>query len=780
MRLGFELKKIVQSPLYCLFLLLMLGLSVVSFYQASDAQDQYVQAYSKELSDLETVLVNLDLPDESEDQARLTGLRSDLETIRQDLQQQKFDSIPETRELFYQDLAYFVEAYPAVFASYHSLTREDVSQLTTWNDWLLAHGLPDEPVEAGWSLGRLLQARVEAWFGLTMVLMTGGLLVFSQIGERRAGYRRWQLVQADTLTLQYMRRLSAAWLAIMGAGLTSLLLTTLLALLTNGWDWESLTAPVSLFGQTQLWPVWSYVAVLIVSWSLVMWTLGLLFSLVGHLAKSTAAFVALAGLLLLFVSYQTTPSNDWLSHLLPIFSYPLALALQSWREAFLHLDLYALGAILLFCGAYLAIEKWSLGLSAPYQKEEATPTRLTGWSFEILQLTRSSFWFHSTLLLVLTAFLFSAVTTIQKQQVVKEEQERLATITQFYQEDEGSEAALQAEIARLQELVASDSSYQEQLDLLLQAQRDNTLYKELMLKQEELFETDQVALSAFYRDYLQTAQEGWLAQEEAVFASDGIGATGTLENLRRYQTRYQLSHYYWQELAEEGVPAGKRGAELVLPLVENRFETSDVVVPVEEEGWDQSRDFSALGALRSLVDGPFYFVLLMVAVWLGGRGKAAAVEQGTWKLYQTQPGNLKQVLIRKWLLGLGLALGFTSLLFLAVFVVNFFIGGLGYWQDGVLLLSQTEKGELLRYLQGEDLWVWFLSNSVYLPMMFVGLLALEAVLISLLHLVQVYLPKQILSYSLVLLLAAGLLSLVMGIGAWGGLDLLRHLFLFGV
>ncbi|NQP30612.1 hypothetical protein HO924_00025 [Streptococcus suis] len=118
--------------------------------------------------------------------------------------------------------------------------------------------------------------------------------------------------------------------------------------------------------------------------------------------------------------------------------------------------------------------------------------------------------------------------------------------------------------------------------------------------------------------------------------------------------------------------------------------------------------------------------------------------------------DLRQVLFTKWLLGLGQALGFTVFFLVSLFLVNSLVGGIGYLEDGLILLSHSERGIFLELLMGQDLWAWFLPNAPYLLWMVLGLLVLEIVLVSLNHLLQVRFSNRL----VVFILLAGLLVLL--------------------
>lgn len=137
MRLNFEIKKILWSPLYCLLLLGFLGLAYLPISQRQVHQATYVETYKKELSELASVLADIKIEEESEEAPRMVGLKSDIESISQALDEGKFELIPNYRKLMYQDLDYFISRNRQLFQTRQSLTLSEVERLARWNDWLL-------------------------------------------------------------------------------------------------------------------------------------------------------------------------------------------------------------------------------------------------------------------------------------------------------------------------------------------------------------------------------------------------------------------------------------------------------------------------------------------------------------------------------------------------------------------------------------------------------------------------------------------------------------------
>lgn len=123
---------------------------------------------------------------------------------------------------------------------------------------------------------------------------------------------------------------------------------------------------------------------------------------------------------------------------------------------------------------------------------------------------------------------------------------------------------LQSEISRLRQLVKEDASYQEELEWRVELLQEYHIYKDLYVKQWQVYQEKPQALPASHLAMLEAEQVYLWAREERAFANGNIGASQTVDNLRRYQTRNQVSQYYWQQLVEAGVPATKRGKDVIL------------------------------------------------------------------------------------------------------------------------------------------------------------------------------------------------------------------------
>ena len=754
MRLNFEIKKILWSPLYCLLVLGFLGLAYLPISQRQVHQATYVESYKEELSELASVLADIKIEEGSEEAPRMLGLKSDIESVGTALSQRRFDLIPNYRKLMYEDLADFTSRYWQVFQARQSLTPSQVERLTVWNDWLLEHQLADGPENQAWETGRIVQAYLESLFGFLPVFLVLGFLLANQLAEKTLAHQVWQLRQWDSLSLQGIRRLAASMLSLLFAVGLGLLFILVYDGLTGQLAVSSFQAPVEMLGQSQLIGSWLYGLILLGFWLILLLAIRLLFGFLDHLLASRLIFVVIGLLLALVLSYQAGAVAGWSGQVFPLLAFPSFLDTATFSQVFLQVDVFLLLTIGLFVAYYVLTEKKRLVLTVGHQKELDTGPLDKVWSFDVLILSRLNSWKGLVLGNLLLALLFSLVTGLQKQEVAQEERVSMELVAQSYEQDGAYVEVLQSEINRLRQLVKEDVSYQEELELRLGLLQEYRVYKDLYVKQWQVYQDNPKALPASHLALLRAEQVYLWAREERAFANGDIGASQTVDNLRRYQTRNQVSQYYWQELIEAGVPATKRGKDVILTSLENHFDTNDALVPVEDPSWDRSRDVSGIGSLRSLFDGPGYLLLLLLAVWVGSRGKAVEVAGKNWRLYQTQPVDLRKVLFTKWLLGLGQAFGFTVLFLVSLFLVNSLVGGIGYLEDGIILLSHSERGIFLHLLQGQELWAWFLPNASYLFWMVLGLLALEMLLISLNHILQVRLSNRLVVYlSLVGLLA---------------------------
>lgn len=756
MRLNFEIKKILWSPLYCLLVLGFLGLAYLPISQRQVHQATYVETYKEELSELASVLVDIKIEEESEEAPRMVGLKSDIESVGQALDEGKFELIPNYRKLMYQDLDYFISRNRQLFQTRQSLTLSEVERLARWNDWLIEYQVPDGPENKAWSTGRIVQAYLESLFGFLPVFLVLGFLLANQLSEKTLAHQVWQLRQWDSLSLQGMRRLVASLLSLLLAVGIGLLFILVYDGLTGQLAVSSFQAPLEMLGQSQLISSWLYGLILLGFWLVLLLAVRLLLGFLDHLLASRLIFVVTGLLLALELSYQAGAVAGWSGQVLPLFAFPSFLDTGAFSQVFLQVDVFLLLTIGLFVAYYVLTEKKRLVLSVGHQKEWETGPLDEVWSFEILILSRLKTWKGLVLVNLLLALLFSLVTGLQKQEVAQEERVSMELVAQSYEQDGAYVEVLQSEISRLRQLVKEDASYQEELEWRVELLQEYHIYKDLYVKQWQVYQEKPQALPASHLAMLEAEQVYLWAREEKAFANGDIGASQTIDNLRRYQTRNQVSQYYWKQLMEAGVPATKRGKDVILPSLENRFDTNDALVPVDDPSWDRSRDLSGIGSLHSLLDGPAYLVLLLLAVWIGSRGKAVEVAGKNWRLYQTQPVDLRQVLLTKWLLGLGQALGFTVFFLVNLFLVNSLVGGIGYLEDGLILLSHSERGIFLELLRGQELWAWFLPNAPYLLWMVLGLLVLEIGLVSLNHLLQVRFSNRL----VVFILLIGLLALL--------------------
>ncbi|HFI0325423.1 TPA: hypothetical protein ACGO3U_000075 [Streptococcus suis] len=756
MRLNFEIKKILWSPLYCLLVLGFLGLAYLPISQRQVHQATYVETYKEELSELASVLADIKIEEDSEEAPRMLGLKSDIESVGQALDEGKFEAIPNYRKLMYQDLDYFISRNRQLFQTRNSLTQTEVERLARWNDWLLEHQLPDGPENQAWSTGRIVQAYLESLFGFLPVFLVFGFLLANQLSEKTLAHQVWQLRQWDSLSLQGIRRLCASMLSLLFAVGLGLLFILVYDGLTGQLAVSSFQAPLEMLGQSQLIGLWLYGLILLGFWLVLLIAVRLLFGFLDHLLASRLIFVVTGLLLALGLSYQAGAVAGWSGQVFPLLAFPSFLDTAAFSQVFVAVDVFLLLTIGLFVAYYVLTEKKRLVLSVGHQKEWETGPLDKVWSFEILILSRLKTWKGLVLGNLLLALLFSLVTGLQKQEVAQEERVSMELVAQSYEQDGAYVESLQSEINRLRQLVKEDASYQEELERRVELLQEYYIYKDLYVKQWQVYQEKPQALPASHLAMLEAEQVYLWAREEKAFANGDIGASQTVDNLRRYQTRNQVSQYYWQQLMEAGVPATKRGKDVILTSLENRFDTNDALVPVDDPSWDRSRDLSGIGSLRSLFDGPAYLLVLLLAVWIGSRGKAVEVAGKNWRLYQTQPVDLRQVLFTKWLLGLGQALGFTVFFLVSLFLVNSLVGGIGYLEDGLILLSHSERGIFLELLRGQELWAWFLPNAPYLLWMVLGLLVLEIVLVSLNHLLQVRFSNRL----VVFILLAGLLALL--------------------
>ncbi|NQN66404.1 hypothetical protein HPA09_09030 [Streptococcus suis] len=756
MRLYFEIKKILWSPLYCLLVLGFLGLAYLPISQRQAHQAAYVETYKKELSELTSVLAEIKIEEGSEEAPRMLGLKSDIESVGQALDEGKFEAIPNYRKLMYQDLDYFISHNRQLFQTRQSLTQTEVERLARWNDWLLEYQVPDGPENKAWSTGRIVQAYLESLFGFLPVFLVLGFLLANQLSEKTLAHQVWQLRQWDSLSLQGMRRLVASMLSLLFAVGLSLLFILVYDGLTGQLAVSSFQAPVEILGQSQLIGSWLYGLILLGFWLVLLLAVRLLFGFLDHLLASRLTFVVTGLLLAVVLSYQAGAVAGWSGQVFPLLAFPSFLDTAAFSQVFLQVDIFLLLTIGLFFAYYVLTEKKRLVLLVGHQKELDTGRLDKVWSFDVLILSRLNSWKGLVLVNLLLALLFSLLTGLEKQEVAQEERVSMELVAQSYEQDGVYVESLQSEINRLRQLVKEDASYQEELERRVELLQEYHIYKDLYVKQWQVYQEKPQALPASHLALLRAEQVYLWAREEKAFANGDIGASQTVDNLRRYQTRNQVSQYYWQQLMEAGVPATKRGKEVILTSLENRFDINDAFVPVDDPSWDRSRDLSGIGSLRSFFDGSAYFVVLLLAVWIGSRGKAVEVAGKNWRLYQTQPVDLRQVLFTKWLLGLGQALGFTLLFLASLFLVNSLVGGIGYLEDGLILLSHSKRGIFLELLRGQELWAYFLPNAPYLLWMVFGLLVLEIGLVSFNHLLQVRFSNRL----VVFILLVGLLALL--------------------
>ncbi|MER0123493.1 hypothetical protein ABPH35_05920 [Streptococcus sp. ZJ93] len=745
MKLWFEMKKIFSSSIYWFFVFLSIGLMLSPIFHREKNENDYVSAYTIELENIGTVLTNLKIDEQSEEQVLKAGILSDVETLKHALKEKTFDRIPRHRTQMYQDLERLVGKYEGTFRQFGSLTKEEVRHKKVWNDWLVKYSLADEPEQKGWSTGRMLQKSVEQLFSFGGICLVGIFFLIFQSFDRREAYQRWQLVQVDSCSSQEIRRilasvfLSTVVLAISGLSMVGH------GLVKGYCQWSTFLEPVELVGQGKLIPLWLYLLCLCTIWFIIVIGLRLIVAILTYTFRQDIVFLACASFLVFFLAGASEGASGFST----ILSAPVFLHQADLRTVFLQLDGLALIELLSFIFFYLFADKRRLKLSMSQQQQFETPDLSHSWSFEWLQYRRTpslSYWGMGILLL---AVLFSIMTTFQKNQVVKEERESLELVATFSKREQFINREIDAKIDQYRQLIQADDSYKNDLDKLVTTRKMQEKEQEFFNRIYQAYYQNQKKLPSIYRDYLQFVQKTLLKGEETAFYEGDVGATRTLENLRRYQSRYEMSSYYWEQVEKAGAPVSRRGKEIIIEDLENRFATNDANFPVEDVAWGVSRDFSGVGTLRTFVDGPFYLCIMMLAVWLGSRGKAVEVEGKTWFFHCTQPVSLRGVLLQKWWQGLLIACVTTVLFSMIIFVVQSIVHGIGAWQDGIIAMSHQEQGLFLHFLKEENIWVQFVPNLHYLCWMFLGIIGLEIVLVSVNHLMQAFLSNRILVFLLV-------------------------------
>ncbi|HEM5193627.1 TPA: hypothetical protein U1318_000485 [Streptococcus suis] len=534
MRLNFEIKKILWSPLYCLLVLGFLGLAYLPISQRQAHQATYVETYKKELSELASVLAEIKIEEGSEEAPRMLGLKSDIESVGQALDERKFEAIPNYRKLMYQDLDYFISRNRQLFQTRQSLTQTEVERLARWNDWLLAYQLPDGPENKAWSTGRIVQAYLESLFGFLPVFLVLGFLLANQLSEKTLAHQVWQLRQWDSLSLQGMRRLVASMLSLLFAVGLSLLFILVYDGLTGQLAVSSFQAPVEILGQSQLIGSWLYGLILLGFWLVLLLAVRLLFGFLDHLLASRLTFVVTGLLLAVVLFYQAGAVAGWSGQILPLFAFPNFLDTGAFSQVFVAVDVFLLLTVGLFFAYYVLTEKKRLVLTVGHQKELETGPLDKVWSFEILILSRLNSWKGLVLVNLLLALLFSLLTGLEKQEVAQEERVSMELVAQSYEQDGVYVESLQSEINRLRQLVKEDASYQEELELRVELLQEYHIYKDLYVKQWQVYQEKPNALPASHLALLGAEQVYLWAREERAFANGDIGASQTVDNLRRY------------------------------------------------------------------------------------------------------------------------------------------------------------------------------------------------------------------------------------------------------
>ncbi len=136
-----------------------------------------------------------------------------------------------------------------------------------------------------------------------------------------------------------------------------------------------------------------------------------------------------------------------------------------------------------------------------------------GLVFEILILSRLKTWKGLVLVNLLLALLFSLVTGLQKQEVAQEERVSMELVAQSYEQDGVYVESLQSEISRLRQLVKEDRSYQEELEWRVELLQEYHIYKDLYVKQWQVYQDNPNALPASHLALLKAEQVYLWARE---------------------------------------------------------------------------------------------------------------------------------------------------------------------------------------------------------------------------------------------------------------------------
>lgn len=773
MKLWFEVKKLLLSPIYWFLLLCVVGLTYYHLEQGQAYQLLYQSSSINGLTQLQERFSNLKFEEESQDRMLHERIQSDLALITTYVEEKNWTAIPKRKILLYEDLQSLMTSPSAQDQVEGILDQQEVARTIQWNRWLVDHSLPDIPQEKGWSTARFFQAIFETVFSFAGLGVIGAFCLIFQVEERQFGYTKWKCLQNESLFRIEKRRLFAKTLALSFIGLSSLVVTIGHGILHSYLSIKSFMEPMELFNQTWLIPIWLYLLFLLLMGLVFVITIGMLLSLLDFVIQKKSLFVSTSLFLVLFIAYQASLANDWLAKLIPLIPMPTFLRQSMQPVVFIQIGL----CFVFVLGLYL-LTRWLMinrrpRLSNSQHRTLPSPKLRSQWSFECLQLSRNSIGLSILSFVVIFSLVFSIFLGIEKRQVLRQEADMIKLNWELSKEllgettalDDSSVVSEEAEV--LHSSLTTDSLQYQQEDL-----KKN--FENIYLA----FPQDQEKLISLYLEKLGFEKDD-LNSEQSIFDSGNVGGSQTVSNLHRLMTRNAMSSFYWQELQKNNGGVNKRGYYVVLPEVETLFKISDDKMKEELSSaldWDRSTDLSGLGSLRSLLDGYYYLILLLVALWIGSRGKAIEAQAKTWLLYQTQPISRSKVLIHKWLLSIIMALGLTLGMLLAIFSFNVLLNGLGNWSDGVLMLSKNGQGMHLEHLV-DPLSVWFMPNTHYITSMVGIILLVQVVLVTLSHLIQVVIPNRLLSYLAVLALAMLGSYLVTGELVVEGLSFFRQLFL---
>ncbi|MGT2799666.1 hypothetical protein [Streptococcus marmotae] len=467
MKLWFEMKKILSSSICWFFVFLSMVLLLSPIFQREKNRNDYISTYTTELENIGTVLTNLKMVEQSEEQMLKVGILSDFETLKDALKGKRFDRIPRHRTQMYQDLERLVEKYEESFLQFGSLTKEEVQEKKVWNDWLVKHSLADEPEQKGWSIGRMLQKSVEQLFSFGGICFVGMFFLIFQMLDRREGYKRWQLVQIDSCGLQEIRRILASIFLVTVVLATNGLIMIGHGLVNSYFQWSDFLAPVKLVGQEKLIPRWLYLLGLCAIWFMIMVGLRLMIAILAYACSKDIIFLVCTSFLVFLLARGSEGSSGFSM----ILSGPAFLQRSDLRTVWLQFDGLVFIELLSFIFFYLFADKRRFKLSMSQQHQFETPELSHSWSFEWLQYLRTSSLSYWGLGIFLLAVLFSIVTTFQKNQVVKEERESLELVATLSKREQFVYREIDAKIDQYQQLAQTDDSYKKEWNRLVTSRK---------------------------------------------------------------------------------------------------------------------------------------------------------------------------------------------------------------------------------------------------------------------------------------------------------------------